>query len=189
MYIDGNGIAHVEDTDPVDPLNGLLNGLQSQTSATVEEIREDVEEAKFYVPRRVVRYRNSTVVVPNETWTTIGSWNQVVEAFGEPETDFTHGGTDYTCNFDGWVRVRAWVSFIVDPDGSRFIRLLKNGSRVASGGYGLNSASTVLPLVCEWQGPVSTGNTFQVQVFHNAGNGLTTYVSDYSTGFSIERIG
>lgn len=142
--------------------------------------------SRAVTPRQVVRHRTTTNSIPDSVWTTLSSWNESVTAVGEPAEDFSHGGAAYTVTFTGAVRVRAQVGFATGA-GTRYVRIMKNGVRVASGGTG--TPSTVIPVTAEAPlVPVNPGDQFSVQVFQNTGAALSTFVDNQSTSFFIERL-
>lgn len=138
--------------------------------------------------RRVRNARTTETPIPNGTWTELGGWAQSSAAGGSPASDLTVGSNTAFVSFDGWARVRAQVSFQSSPSGNRGVRIVRNGSTVAVGGYGGGSnAGSTQPVVTEWEGPVSSGDTFTVDAFQSSGDTLNTSVSNGGTVFHIER--
>lgn len=175
---------------PVGALELARNTMTSAATSTSSEgntISQTAPDATVVqrARRRVASYRTSPASINNAVWTALGAWNTLVQAAGSPESDVTSSSTSYTVNFTGWARVRVHVGFEVGGGGSRFVRIMKNGTRVASGGT--DAPSTVIPVTAEWEGPVEPGDVFTAEAYQSSGASLAMNVADFSTGFHIER--
>ncbi len=136
--------------------------------------------------RRIARSRTTASIIPNSEFTTIGSWNESVSATGLPVSDITSGGSSYTVNFTGWVRVRVRLAYATNSTGIRIARVVRDGvALVTSRAQALTSNAT--DVSAEWEGPVAPGQIFTAQGFQNSGGSLALEVSGSASLFAIER--
>lgn len=138
---------------------------------------------------RVRKSRTTVTPIDDSTWTRMSGWNQLVERTGGPTSDISTGSSDtMTVNFDGWARVTASMGFATAATGNRNVRITRNGTVVATGGYGGGTTSgSYQPVTAEYDGPVTSGDVFAVDVYQSSGGTLNTHVTNGNAVFFVER--